>query len=578
MKTINKILFLLFPFIILLIFIPQVHAQLDSPHKKLLNLIKVKNFEKAKELIISLGDEGKCPEDVARVVLDKINVDQEKKPAFVFLEFCINKIKNKNGLNPNIQSSDGRTPVMLALIYNQPELAQKIMENELFDPNIKDSEGSIAAQFALDHSHKKIAKLIIGHKNFNVNNQGKKGWTIAGIAMDTNNLEMARSIINNDQYDPNLQNDDGLTDAMIAAENLSPELVEMIIKNKYFDPHLKNREGFNLAQVMMDNIPDSKQLASLLSQLLAKGAFFSGLFGQSLFDELTVQGQSELADKLRVTLRGDALPEWDCAEEEMNHHIAVNDIAIARDIACILCLENHSLTFIAHPENKNCQGICGSCHKDYLQHLAENGRTMETFCCPSQKCQQPLTLPYLMAPHYAKENLVHVNRQEEFPVTDTDQVKKILKIDHEKRIAPLPGIIHCPAENCLGFMIKAKTSGKLWFQCPLCEQQRFLGDQENSSDAATKSFLAEGIKKGTHFHCPSCQKLIEKNEGCHHMSCCQCRHEFIVPTMQDFRKHCPKCDKMVTTHSYQKERLEVAKCPLCEHKFIWDDAKTYHQK
>ena len=37
--------------------------------------------------------------------------------------------------------------------------------------------------------------------------------------------------------------------------------------------------------------------------------------------------------------------------------------------------------------------------------------------------------------------------------------------------------------------------------------------------------------------CPGCQKPIEKNQGCNHMTCNQCRYEFCWICMGEWKSH-----------------------------------------
>ena len=37
--------------------------------------------------------------------------------------------------------------------------------------------------------------------------------------------------------------------------------------------------------------------------------------------------------------------------------------------------------------------------------------------------------------------------------------------------------------------------------------------------------------------CPGCGRNIEKNQGCNHMTCNQCRHEFCWICMGDWKDH-----------------------------------------
>ena len=49
---------------------------------------------------------------------------------------------------------------------------------------------------------------------------------------------------------------------------------------------------------------------------------------------------------------------------------------------------------------------------------------------------------------------------------------------------------------------------------------------------ANALWVAANTKK-----CPRCSAAIEKDEGCNHMSCRKCRHEFCWICMQDWTLH-----------------------------------------
>ncbi|RMZ57524.1 hypothetical protein APUTEX25_003767 [Auxenochlorella protothecoides] len=55
-------------------------------------------------------------------------------------------------------------------------------------------------------------------------------------------------------------------------------------------------------------------------------------------------------------------------------------------------------------------------------------------------------------------------------------------------------------------------------------------------------------------NCPNCKRHIEKNQGCMHMTCSQCRHEFCWLCLGDWRKHNENTGGYYGCNMYQKAR------------------------
>lgn len=49
----------------------------------------------------------------------------------------------------------------------------------------------------------------------------------------------------------------------------------------------------------------------------------------------------------------------------------------------------------------------------------------------------------------------------------------------------------------------------------------------------TEQYLAANSKA-----CPGCKRPIEKNQGCNHMTCSQCKHEFCWLCLIEWKEHC----------------------------------------
>ena len=105
----------------------------------------------------------------------------------------------------------------------------------------------------------------------------------------------------------------------------------------------------------------------------------------------------------------------------------------------------------------------------------------------------------------------------------------------------------CPNENCEYFVefpdmlsidIKCFCGYIFCFKCgkeshkpTLCDLRKSW-DFKNSSESEDVLWIQANTKP-----CPACKKYIEKNEGCNHMTCSQCKHEFCWICFADWPTH-----------------------------------------
>eukprot|EP00494_Astrolonche_serrata_P027332 UN27595 len=126
----------------------------------------------------------------------------------------------------------------------------------------------------------------------------------------------------------------------------------------------------------------------------------------------------------------------------------------------------------------------------------------------------------------------------------------------------------CPGVNCdyavayeLGgaHPIQCKC-GHLWcFGCnfeshnPASCDHAQKWEEKNSSDSENVNWIMANTKK-----CPKCKTNIEKNQGCMHMTCRQCRHEFCWLCKGDWRGH-SACNKTSWSETSRNCRTEIKK-------------------
>lgn len=114
----------------------------------------------------------------------------------------------------------------------------------------------------------------------------------------------------------------------------------------------------------------------------------------------------------------------------------------------------------------------------------------------------------------------------------------------ERAEATIKGSFHCKTPDCRGWA----EIGELVtdFRCPLCHKVSCVkckvihegktcteyyydtneGARKARDDKQTEKQLQSLIKSKKAMNCPGCGVVIEKNQGCNHMTCSRCKREF----------------------------------------------------
>jgi len=201
----------------------------------------------------------------------------------------------------------------------------------------------------------------------------------------------------------------------------------------------------------------------------------------------------------------------------------INIIAMEPQKTCDVCLEDKSIYDFAKP--LSCCGYNKSC-ADCLIGVINTSlqeKTTANIKCPNRDCAQPIS----------KQD-IHTLNPDLFKLFCDIAAQEYLT-KHEKNIK------QCPTPNCTYQFIN-DYNVKQKYACPsckhvycshclvrhapemTCEQAKKIRELSENHDQANQE-TQEWIKSNTK-QCPKCNKLIQKNGGCNHMTCKQCRHQF----------------------------------------------------
>mmetsp|Transcript_15672 Transcript_15672/g.26277 ORF Transcript_15672/g.26277 Transcript_15672/m.26277 type:complete len:535 (-) Transcript_15672:219-1823(-) len=171
---------------------------------------------------------------------------------------------------------------------------------------------------------------------------------------------------------------------------------------------------------------------------------------------------------------------------------------------------------------------CEDCFGHYLRSKFDEGPVGILTNCPHQKCNQKVT-PSCFSSLLSPEHFATYDR---LAVTQFLEASKSYK--------------YCPGPNC--DRIVASTGAtqidcnhcghSFCFQCtrddhrPCACATLVRWEDKCRDESETANWMMVNTKK-----CSKCLTNIEKNQGCNHMTCRQCRHEFCWICGKDWRGH-----------------------------------------
>ncbi|KRX06952.1 hypothetical protein PPERSA_07115 [Pseudocohnilembus persalinus] len=171
---------------------------------------------------------------------------------------------------------------------------------------------------------------------------------------------------------------------------------------------------------------------------------------------------------------------------------------------CTICLEDKKKEQIMKICNHH--EFCFDCISEYYSYKIENGNVLFIKCikegCPLEAKQEDIEL-------YVSPLLF----------------KRYLRLRNQKKNEEDPNLYQCPEINCNGFCSKNDGLCTICFEysCAICYQKLHPGV---SCDNVPDKEMEQAILDYKIAPCPSCQALIQKNNGCNHITCTNCKYQF----------------------------------------------------
>ena len=179
-------------------------------------------------------------------------------------------------------------------------------------------------------------------------------------------------------------------------------------------------------------------------------------------------------------------------------------------IDCIICGENYSKdNFIKY--DKCNDSYCFDCWFNYIKGNIENG-TVEKIKCMNYLCKEILSKQFILSIIKDDKNLI----------IKYEKFLKRLEIlnDPHKKFCPYPECDSYAEENKNSKLVKCKNNHIFCFKC--LQNHNEKSNCEEELEKEFKIWMKNRIVK----QCPKCKLWTEKNEGCNHILCSQCKTEW----------------------------------------------------
>ena len=233
-------------------------------------------------------------------------------------------------------------------------------------------------------------------------------------------------------------------------------------------------------------------------------------------------------------------------------------------ITCLICFQDD-----VSPEDMismPCKHeYCRDCWRRFVEVMVADGPTCIRTTCPAPSCNELVT-----------EDEVQQAAPELLSKFESFQVKSFVELSSDSRWCPGPGCNriavckHSVATQCGAAVATCDTCAtRFCIKCgeephaPISCRDLAKWSIKCRDESETANWIIVNTKP-----CPKCSSRFEKNQGCNHMTCQQCRFEFCWICMNSWTSHDAntggyyRCNKFVASEDNDSSDVAKAKREL----------------
>ena len=201
-------------------------------------------------------------------------------------------------------------------------------------------------------------------------------------------------------------------------------------------------------------------------------------------------------------------------------------------VTCAVCFDDFPLADAGATYALGCRhAFCRECWRGYLRVKVEDGPDCIFAKCPMPKCGEVVTQEVY---------------QRILGASNADLYRKYERFLLQSFVDLSKNLRWCPGHGCdlaikgtgATGAVKCDCGARFCFRCaepthaPLSCAMLAKWTEKCKQEATTAEWMLENTKK-----CPECHVRIEKNQGCNHMVCPHCQHNFCWVCLQDWELH-----------------------------------------
>jgi len=184
---------------------------------------------------------------------------------------------------------------------------------------------------------------------------------------------------------------------------------------------------------------------------------------------------------------------------------------------CLICNETLTKEEMENNFVECFHGFCDECYFNYFKEKINNNE-IDKIKCPEKNC----------------ENIIYNDFIEKKLILDISLLEKYKKLKEKRQLLLDPNIKFCPFANCESYARKeknkyvmCKNGHKFCFNC--------LNNWHENKPCIEEDPNFKKWKKSNNVRkCPKCKCFIEKEVGCNHMTCFNCKYQFCWICMKEY--------------------------------------------